>query len=138
MAITDVVSGFFEGVVKPVLDKIVPDAKDRLEAENIFFAYAHAINLAQLEVNKVEAQNQSLFVAGWRPAVGWVCVVSLFYAQVGYALLNWIFAMLNANTASVMIVPLHAPDSQVTLELLFAMLGLGGLRTFEKVKGVSA
>ena len=130
--ISDVVKGIFEGVVKPVLDKFVPDASQRLEAELLFFKQAHAIDLAQLEVNKVEAASTSMFVAGWRPFIGWVCGVSFGYSVIGFTFLNWALALYSAYSGHV-VPALPPPDTTITMELLLGMLGLGGMRTYEKI-----
>jgi hypothetical protein len=92
----------------------------------------------QQEINKVEAQHASVFVAGWRPAIGWVGVVSLAYQFVAYPLLTWAWAWLQAGgwvpgTVS----PPPILDNDALLVLLTGILGIAGARTFEKVKGVS-
>jgi hypothetical protein len=126
----------FMGVVKPVLDKIIPDAKDRLEAEQLLLKSLLAADMGQLEINKQEAAHGSLFVAGWRPWIGWVCGASLAYAVIGFSFLNWILQVISQFTGHGLPM-LPAPDTTITLEILMAMLGLGGLRTFEKVKHVA-
>lgn len=137
MPIAEVVQGFMQGVVKPVLDKFVPDAKDRLEAELLITKQLHEVDLAQIEVNKVEAANSSIFVAGWRPFIGWVCGFSFFYAVIGNDLLNWVLELSSQFTGR-SVPHLPEPDVTLTFELLMAMLGLGGMRTYEKLKGVHA
>ena len=92
MIISEAVQGLFQGVVKPLIDKAWPDAKDRLEAEQFFFKQAHEINLGQIEINKLEAQSDSLFKSGWRPFVGWSCAGSLAYSVVVRDILNWAFS----------------------------------------------
>jgi len=81
---------------------------------------------AQIELNKIEAQNASVFVSGWRPAAGWVCVLGLFYTFLLQPLLAW-------ATSS------KPPEIDTTLliQLLFGMLGLAGIRTYEKGKGIA-
>jgi len=134
--ISDAVSGFFQGVVKPVLDKWIPDAKDRLEAEQIILKGAMALDLAQMEVNKVEAASASMFTSGWRPFIGWICGASLAYSVIGYTFLNWALALY--SSASGHAFPTLPPvDTTVTMELLMGMLGLGGMRTYEKLKGLT-
>lgn len=134
--ISEAVEGIFKGVVKPLLDKWVPDAKDRLEAEQFFFKQAHEVNMAQIEVNKIEAQSSSLFVAGWRPLIGWVCGASFAYAVIGNDLANWSLQVAHQFTGKLVPV-LPEPDVTLTFEILMAMLGLGGLRTYEKTKGIA-
>jgi hypothetical protein len=96
-------------------------------------------DLAQVEVNKIEAVSSSLFVAGWRPAVGWVGVLGLVYQFLGYPLMQWGWAF----GQGVDLIPkeLHPPpdlDVEQLMTLLAGLLGFGGMRSFEKHKGVAA
>ncbi len=128
--------GEIANAVKGVIDKFVPDAKDRLEAENMVFKQLHEINLAQIGVNKEEAKNASIFVAGWRPFTGWVCASTFAYAVIGHDLLNW--AITFAGMFSTVTPPiLPVPDTTLTFELLMALLGFGGLRSWEKKQGIA-
>ena len=86
--------------------------------------------LAQIEVNKEEAKSESLFKSGWRPAIGWTCTLGLIYNFVLYPFLLWLVAV----TGSTIVPPPLISD--ILMELVFALLGLGGLRTYEKVKGI--
>jgi len=131
--IADAVAGVFSGVVKPMLDKWIPDADKRLEAEQFFFKQAHELNLAQIEVNKIEAQSDNLFKSGWRPFVGWACAGSLAYSVVVRDLLNWAMGIVSMYTDKVIPI-LPNPDVSLMFELLLALLGFGGLRTYEKLK----
>lgn len=79
------------------------------------------------------AVSPSLFRSGWRPAIGWVCVAVLFWQFLLAPLLFWMAGMLTGRP----IPPIPAIDTGMLFNLILAMLGLGGLRTFEKVKGVS-
>lgn len=127
--------GEVAGAVKGVIDKFIPDAKDRLEAENLVMKQLHAINMGQIEINKQEAKSDNLFVAGWRPFVGWTCASTFAYAVIIRDMLNWGFALYSNATGSLLPV-LPIPDTTLTFELLMALLGFGGLRTYEKLKGV--
>ena len=133
MIISEAVQGLFQGVVKPLIDKAWPDAKDRLEAEQFFFKQAHEINLGQIEINKLEAQSDSLFKSGWRPFVGWACAGSLAYSVVARDILNWAFSFASLYLDK-QIPVLPNPDTSLMFELLLALLGFGGLRTYEKMK----
>ena len=111
------------------IDKIWPD---KSEQERQQLAAAVAIVQGQLDVNKAEATNSSTFVAGWRPFIGWVCGMALAYTYIGYPLLVWAAAVWRPEFKP----PVLGLDNML-YELLLGMLGLGGLRTFEKVKGVA-
>lgn len=134
--IVEAVEGIMKGVVKPILDKFIPDAKDRLEAELLITKQLHEVDLEQIEVNKAEATNANVFVSGWRPFIGWVCGASFAYAVIGNDLLNWMLAFQQGFTGHVT-PALPEPDLTMTFELLLGMLGLGGYRTYEKIKGVA-
>jgi hypothetical protein len=84
-----------------------------------------AVLTGQLEINKVEASNTNLFVSGWRPFIGWVCGVGLAYHYLIYPILVALFPH---------IIPLDAGD---LIALVGTMLGMGGLRTYEKKQGVA-
>ena len=92
----------------------------------------------QLDVNRAEAASNSLFVAGWRPAIGWIGAVSLGYQFLFYPMLIWIWALLQAR--GVVPAGLQAPpmlDTDALWVVLSGMLGIAGLRSVEKVKGVA-
>ena len=123
------------GPVAGLLDKFIPDAdqKMKIAAELSTMAERHAQELAkgQLEVNKVEAASKSMFVAGWRPAVGWVCVLGMA--------MNFIIVPLGNFGLSVADIEVVIPmiDTSQMMPVLMGMLGLGAMRTVEKVQKVS-
>lgn len=133
--IADSIEGFLKGA-SDILGKFVTDPTKKLEAETELVKLAMNTSLAQLEVNKAEAQNASVFVSGWRPFVGWVCGFSLAYAVIGFTFLTWVLEMAELYVHHTL-PPLPPPDITITMEILMGMLGLGGLRTYEKLKGVS-
>lgn len=119
------------GLGGKLIDKLIPDpvARDaaRLELLKLQQSGELTAMLAQTEINKVEAANGSVFVAGWRPAIGWVCAMAMGYQ---YLLRPFLVAYHPA---------LAFPGLDDNLwQLLAGMLGLGGLRTFEKVNGVAS
>jgi hypothetical protein len=118
-----------------LLDKVIPDkdAREKAQAELLKAAQSQdfQLSLAQIKVNEEEAKSENIFKSGWRPAIGWICVFGLFYNFVLYNLLLWVVATFNIS-----ITP-PALMSDILMELVFAMLGLGSLRTFEKLKGIN-
>lgn len=123
------------GPVAALLDKFIPDKDEanRLAHEIATLAerQAHEIAKLQGEVNKTEAAHRSLFVAGWRPAIGWICGIGLLSNYILIPVANFVLAL----TASEIIVP--SLDMADMMPVLLGMLGLGTLRTYEKTKGVS-
>lgn len=105
---------------------------DKTETEKAQLAASLALIQAQTDTNKVEAGNPSLFVSGWRPSVGWVCSAAFAW--------NWIGLPIAKTAASYFGHPFDmAPaDMSEMMPVLLGMLGLGGLRTLEKTKGVAA
>ena len=123
------------GPVTSLLDKFVEDKdqKAKLAHEVATMAQRHAQELAkgQLEVNKAEAQHRSLFVSGWRPAVGWCCVFGMLGNYMVIPFTNFVLALLKIDV----VVPLI--DTATMMPVLMGMLGLGAMRTYEKRTGVS-
>lgn len=114
-----------------IVDKFVPDPAEKARAEAELRAALLAWDQGQSATNAAEAQSGGWFVAGWRPWIGWVCGVALAVQFVLGPLLVW-----GCGLAGRPIPPPPALDDMLW-ELMFGMLGLGGLRTFEKIKGVS-
>lgn len=118
----------------PVLDKLVgliPDPAAAAKAKAEALAAIMAADAAQLEVNKVEAASGSLFVAGWRPMVGWVCACGVAWNWIGLPVGMFVAAAVGHG------MDLRPADLSEMLPLLLGMLGMGGLRTFEKMQGVA-
>lgn len=124
-----------------LLEKILPDPAAQAAAKLEMLKLAQsgeleamhndtALSLAQLDVNKAEA-GTDLFRGGWRPAVGWVCVVGLLYQFLLMPILPWL-----VTVAGGQVPPLPSIDNGALMVLLTGMLGLGGLRTAEKLKGL--
>lgn len=105
---------------------------DKSEAERQQLAAALSIVQGQLEVNRAEAGSSSAFVGGWRPGIGWVCALALGMQYLARPLLTWA-----AIVAGHPLPELPGIDSTLW-ELMLGMLGLGGLRSYEKVKGVAS
>jgi hypothetical protein len=110
-----------------VVNKIWPD---KTEQERAQLAAAVQLVQGQLDINKAEAASSSVFTSGWRPAIGWVCAAALMAQYIARPLLQWIGVMTGHNWPT-----LPGIDDNLW-QLMLGMLGLGGLRTFERVKGV--
>jgi len=122
-------------LISGVIDKTIPDEQGKAKAlqdiEKTLIDNASSINLAQIATNQAEAKSKHLFVAGWRPAIGWSCALGIFWLFIGANFAQWGMNMAGIE-GEVPTVP-----SDILLELTFAMLGMAGLRTFEKIKGVN-
>jgi hypothetical protein len=124
------------GPVSGLLDKFIEDKdqKARLAHDIATMAekHAHEAAMAQTDINKAEAQHRSIFVAGWRPFIGWTCGVALAYHFVVAPLI-----LFGAGWAGAEIPELPQFDMDSLMTVLLGMLGLGGMRTFEKAKGLT-
>lgn len=118
--------------IEKILGKFIADKDLRTKLEYELKSEIHKANLAQLEVNKAEAAHKSIFVAGWRPCVGWICATALGYHFILNPLLYTVLSLFGYNEIN-----LPEFDFAQLSTILMGMLGLGGLRTFEKTKGVS-
>lgn len=122
------------GPVTGLLDKFIEDKdqKNAIAFELSTMAEKHAQELAkgQLDVNKVEAAHKNLFVAGWRPAVGWVCCLGMAGNFLIIPLVNFALAL----SSSPITIPLI--ETSEMMPVLMGMLGLGAMRTVEKTKNV--
>ena len=124
------------GPVTGLLDKFIEDKdqKSALAHEIATMGEKHAQEamLAQLEINKAEAARASLFKGGWRPFVGWICGFALLYHFILSPLIIFIVTLTGAT-----IPPLPEFDMGSLMTVLLGMLGIGGLRTYEKQKGIT-
>ena len=118
-----------------IINRLFPDPEKKAQAEAELLKLTQDGELkkvlAQLEINAKEAAHPNMFVAGWRPFCGWVGGVGLLYATIGHNVLAWL------AVAQGWPVP-PTIDSDLLVYLLGGMLGIGGLRTVEKVKGVAS
>jgi hypothetical protein len=131
------IGAIIDSVGKVASDLITTD-KERIELELEGKRIDQATDLAQMEVNKTEAQNQNLFVAGWRPAIGWVGAAAMAYQFLAYPLLVWSWTWMQAEQ----IVPQEVKpppmlDTEALWVILSGMLGIAGMRSFEKTRGVA-
>lgn len=121
------------GLVSTVVDKIWPDANieanAKAEAIKTELTQQLQASLGQLEINKIEAGSASLFVAGWRPWVGWVCGVALAYAAIIEPIARFVSAVIFGYTGVFPVI-----DTEITLQILLGLLGLAGMRSYEKTR----
>lgn len=124
-------------VLEPVLDRFFPNKEEARKAqadiERALIDNAQQLQIEQTQINKVEAAHRSVFVAGWRPSIGWVCSAALGYQFIISPLLNYGLAVFSPETP----IPPKL-DMGDLMTLLTGMLGLGGLRTVEKLQGVAS
>lgn len=139
-----VVGGVIEAIGK-IADDLFTSDKERLDAElelkriGIKAAEIEAgLVAAQIDVNKEEAKHASIFVAGWRPAIGWVGAAALGYQFLAYPMLVWCWSLMQANGwVPADLAPPPMLESEALWVILSGMLGIAGLRSVEKVKGVA-
>lgn len=120
--------GAVADLAKVVVSRVWPDKTAEEQAQ---LAAALTIVQGQLDANKVEAASSSAFTSGWRPGIGWVCALALFFQYIARPLLAW-----GGIVAGHQFPPLPGIDDNLW-QLMLGMLGLGGLRTYEKAKGVA-
>ena len=107
-----------------VLDALFTSDEEELTLENVKLRLLQQPGLAQVELNKVEAAHRSIFVAGWRPAIGWVCALGLLNTFLMNPWIQWFTSKAGPEL-----------PQDIMLELVLALLGLGALRTVEKMNG---
>lgn len=112
-----------------LIERWIPDKAAQAKAEMDLLKLAgeqdFQSTIKQIEVNIQEAQHQSIFVAGWRPFVGWICGLGLAYQAILHNLIEWLSGIYGFPVPP-------APDSEVLIYVLGGLLGLGALRTYEK------
>lgn len=115
-----------------ILDKIFPNAEDAAKAKLELLKLEQEGAFKQIALNQAEATNSSVFVASWRPFVGWTCGMIFAYTYLLQPLAIFIFTYLGHPVPA-----LPQLETGEIMTVLLGMLGLGGLRTFEKIKGVT-
>jgi hypothetical protein len=134
----DILKALIGPILEPLIARI-PDPNERARAreaaEASLITGVMAIVQGQLEINKVEAQHTSIFVAGWRPAIGWICGAALAWNFVIHPMLLWVAWIVPEIGADLNTAP--RLDTGELMTVLLGMLGLGTMRTFEKRIGVA-
>ena len=121
---------FLGPIIGKALD-LIPDPTQRAQQFQLIVQSLQEWDAQQNQVNQAEAQNPNLFVSGWRPWIGWGCGMALWYQYIIVPLAIW------GTTWAGYSVPKPPTLDENLWQLMFGMLGMGGLRTFEKIKGVS-
>ena len=136
MSLLDLVApgvGKLFDIANTVIERLVPDkalaAKIQAETQAAIVQAQLAGELSQLEIDKTEAANPSIFVSGWRPFIGWVCGCALAYEFVVAPMAMWAASWAGVH------VPAPPKLDDVLWQLMFGMLGMGSLRSFDKLKG---
>lgn len=119
------------GIAGKVLDKFIEDKDLKAQLQHEMDMQLHNANLAQIEVNKTQAEHPSLFVSGARPAIMWVCCLGLLWSFFIGPIFNWILVVSGAD------IPVPQIPTEGLLTLTLSLLGLGGMRSLEKTKGVA-
>jgi len=119
------------GIADTVADSLFETEDERARARVAVIEAMQRIDLAQLQLNTTEAQSRSVFISGWRPAIGWVTAFAVAYQFVLHPILTWVL-LISGSTLP----PLPSFDSFLW-ELMFGMLGIAGLRSMEKIKGIT-
>lgn len=125
------IGSIIEGVGK-IADDLITSDEERLKVALQEKQIDAALVQGQLEINKVEAAHQSVFIAGWRPAIGWVGALALGYQFILYPLLNWLLVLFGSE-----IVPPELGDTDALYPIILGMLGIGGMRSFDKARGTN-
>lgn len=114
-----------------VFDQLFTSDEERAQANIVLTKIAQQPHLLQAEINKIEAAHRSIFVAGWRPFIGWICGLGILWAFLLHPVFEWLVALKALGVEPPQI------NTDHLLELVLAMLGLGALRTAEKLTGRS-
>jgi len=129
--------GIIESIGK-ISDDLFTSDEERLKAEIALKEIDASVALGQMEVNREEARHDSIFVAGWRPAIGWVGASAMAYQFLLYPLLIWGWSLMQAKGwVPVELKPPPMLDTEALWVILSGMLGIAGMRSVEKVKGVA-
>ena len=126
------IGAIIESVGK-VAGDLVTTEKERRQLDLEEKKLDQAIDLAQIEVNKIEAASSSLFTSGWRPYIGWGCGTAFLYQALFEPIARFVATVVFNYTGT-----FPALDTNLTMQVLFGMLGMAGMRAWEKSKGVAS
>lgn len=122
-------SGIIQGAkgIAEIVDKFVETPEEKKAAEIVLMKLQQKPDEVQAEINKIEAGHRSLFVAGWRPAVGWVCTIALTWGWILAPILQFVYPDRT----------MPAVEVGQAISLIMALLGMGALRSYEKRSGLT-
>lgn len=126
-----------EGVATAI-DRFVETKEEKKAAERLLIKIQQEPDRWQAEINKVEAAHRNLFVAGWRPAVGWVCVIALVWGWIVMPTAVFVIKLLQSQGILGPIPELPAIAVGQAISLVMALLGVAGIRTYEKKHGLTS
>lgn len=122
-------------LLSKVIDRVLPNKveADKAKAELLVMQTKGELDqlVGQLDINKVEAGHQSIFVAGWRPFIGWVCGIALAYAALIEPIMRFMAKVAFSYNGEFPVI-----DHDITMQVLLGLLGLGAYRSYERVQGV--
>ena len=125
------------GVGNKLIDHFFPDSNQAAAAKLELLKMQQNGDLqvmaSQMEINKIEAQNPSLFVSGWRPFIGWGCGIAFLYAALFEPFIRFVATVIFKYNGA-----FPSIDTQLTLQILLGLLGLAGMRSWEKKEGVAS
>jgi hypothetical protein len=131
----DGIVGTILSTIGSILDKVIPDTNKRKEAEEAFRLALESnefqLAIEQIKVNAIEAASNDKFTSRWRPFIGWTCGTAFALHFVIFPILNWFVVLFGAPAINIVF------DMQSLMYALGGLLGLGGFRTYEKIKGVT-
>ena len=126
------IGGLFTNIREALTGEKIKDPMQLAKMDLQLQQLEQAARDGQIDINKIEAASKSVFVAGWRPFLGWVCGVGIAYAFVVQPIMTWCLAVYGIE-----IERLPELNTDQLFNLVIAMLGMAGLRTYEKKTGVS-
>ena len=124
MSLINIDAGKIIDSVSSGLNSLFTSDDERAQAEILLEKLRQKPHVLQAEINKIDARSKNIWQSGWRPAIGWSCAAGFFYLTLLSPILQQLFQ-------------LEMPEVEpfIILNTMFALLGMGGLRTFEKIKG---
>lgn len=124
------IGNLFTNIREAITGKKILDPNEQAKITLELAKLEQVLQQGQIDINKAEASNPNWFVAGWRPSIGWTGSLAIFYFYIAQPTIEWICKLQGID-----VTPPHI-DSAMLFNLVIAMLGLGGFRTFEKLKDV--